>query len=218
MAAGINPRVTPLAGVSAGWTGTVTVTVGAVTSTYDVLDRESALSVMDVVQRRAVQMHGGSWTWWVSTASKIEIVASTVFSIAVTGTALARLGMTGTVSGSNSYTFPNAYNSAVLPDYGLKYRAAAVLTEGGEPVSDGTFARGGHGKSREVQMVIFDDIADLLTIQTSLIATRAWDVWLDGGDTDYGRLDRFRLTRSTIRRWGRAATNARLVCRAQGVL
>ena len=173
----VNPLRTALGEVTTGYTGTVTVTVGATSAVYTVQASESALSVMYRVLVECTRVHGAGWAVYVDASDKLNYVYSGgVFSLAATGTTQARLGLTGTLSGAPAYTFPNAYSGALVPDRGAFLDGPEFAMEGGASISDGSNARASWGTAPNRTLTIHDDAADQMAHQALLAAGGTWDL------------------------------------------
>ena len=173
----VNPLVHAMGEVTTGWTGTITITVGATPAAYTVKARESALSAIYYAMVEASRVHGTGWTVYADASSQLTLAFSGgAFSIAVTGTAEARLGLSGTLSGSAGYTFGSAYASPLYPARGLALDNVEVLTDGSQPMSDGALARPSWRVGSEVTLSVYDSIANCMAHQALLDEGGTWDV------------------------------------------
>lgn len=209
----VNPKLTALAQVVSGWTGSVSVTYGATTATVTPPGRTSAFEVMTALGAEISRVIGGtSHNAWVTSAGVFEMVGGSVFTVAATGTTEGRLGLSGTLSGAAAYTFPSSYTGAVIPDYGLRAQSAAITVEDGVSTSTGATARTGGLKSGGGRIFAFDDFSDVFTLSADLDEGETYDahVWRDD---DFPPLVRLRVRSVRIVRWGAVNNKARLEAR-----
>ena len=213
----VNPKVTALAKVVSGWTGAVTVTVGAATASVTPAARTSAFEVMTTLGTELARVFGATGHGaWVTSAGVFQMVGPATFSVAATGTTLGRLGMTGTLSGAASYTFPSAYTGAVVPDYGVRAKSQLVTLADGAASSTGATGRAGELKSGSASLFAFDDFSDVFTISANLDQGETYDahVWRDD---DRPPLVRLRVRSVHLIRWGRSNDKARIEARCAEV-
>lgn len=207
-----NSQISALAEVVSGWTGAVSVTVGATTATYTPSGRTSAFEVLRGIGREAVRVHGGTVGGWATSAGVLQVQASMLFDISATGTTMGRLGLTGTLSGSNEYTFPSAYIGAVVPDYGANARSAMVQVKPGKASATGAGALTAGLEAAGGRISLFDDLSDVVDIAAELDAGGTYDAAVFSSD-DEMPLVRLRVKGVQIVRWGMLASNARTVAR-----
>jgi hypothetical protein len=213
----VNPQVTALAKVVSGWTGTITVTVGAASAAFTPAARSSAFEVMTALGLEVVRVFGTvGHAAWVTPAGVFEMVGPSTFSVAATGTTMGRLGMTGTLSGAASYTFPSTYTGGVLPDYGLRAKSPMVTVDDGAATSTGATGRTGQLKSGSARLFVFDDFADVFTLSADLDQGETYDahVWRDD---DWPPIVRLRVRSVHVVRWGRSNDKARIEARCAEV-
>jgi len=68
-----------LALVNSGWTGTVTITVGADDVVVTPVARTSAAEVVAKVLSKCTELHGGTWSASVTSAGVISITSTLTF-------------------------------------------------------------------------------------------------------------------------------------------
>ena len=206
----VNPKVSALAKVVSGWTGTITVTVGAASASYTPKSRTSAFEVITELGDELVRVSGAVGLGaWVTSSGVIQMVGPSVFSVAATGTTLGRLGMTGTLSGAAQYTFPSAYTGALLPDYGVRAKSRLIDVDDGAATTTGATGRAGALKSGGATLFAFDGFSDVFTITADLDAGETYDahVWRDD---DRPPLVRLRVRSVSVLKWGKTNQNIRV--------
>tara|TARA_R100000655_G_scaffold24510_1_gene49608 strand:- start:7233 stop:7889 length:657 start_codon:yes stop_codon:yes gene_type:complete len=209
----INPRVTALAKVTSGWTGTLTVTDGASTAIVTPKDRTSAFEVMTTLGAEIVRVFGvTTHNAWCTSSGIFQMTGPSTFSVTGTGTTEARMGLSGALSGASEYTFPGAYTGAVIPGYGLRTKSPMVSVSDGSATSTGANASTGGAKSSGASLFAFDDFSGVFTISASLDQGETYDahIWRDD---DRPPLVRLRVRSVSIRRWGVANNQARIEAR-----
>jgi len=214
----VNPQITALAEVTSGWTGTVTATIGGVAVTVTPSSRTSAFAVMSNLGAAIYRVTGSSqYGGWATSAGKFELTGPAVFTVAATGTTEARMGLSGTLSGAASYTFPLAYSGGVTPDYGVNATAPGIKRDPGKPGSNGAVGTAGAREAGGSTLAVFDDVADVVTIAATLDGGGTYDAAIFR-NTDGGALTRLRVRSVQLVRWGSTAHHIRVVCKCYEVL
>jgi hypothetical protein len=172
----VNPLLVVLAEVKAGYTGDVQVTVGATTATVTSRASESPLSIMLRVQLECTVVHSPGWSFFVDSAGKINLQYPATFSLTATGTTEARLGLSGTISGSSEYVFGSAMANPLVPDRGAALDGANLALSDGGSISDGSNARAPWMTGTSRTLSIYDDAADLMAHQALLDEGGIWDL------------------------------------------
>ena len=208
----VNSQISALAEVTSGWTGAVTITVGATVATYTPSGRSSAFEVLRGIGREAVRVHGVTVGGWATSAGVLAIRSTVVFSLAATGTTMGRLGLTGTLSASNEYTFPSAYAGGVIPDYGANARSAMIQVKPGKAAATGAGALSAGLEAAGARVNLFDDLAGVVDLAAELDAGGTYDAAVFSDD-DEMPLVRLRVRGIQLMRWGMLASNARVVAR-----
>lgn len=197
----VNPLRVALGEVTTGYTGTVTVTVGATPAVYTAKAAESPLSVMYLTLAECIRVHGAGWSVFVDSSDKINFVYSGgVFSLTATGTTEARLGLTGALSAAAGYTFPNVYSDSLVPDRGAHLDGAEFMLDGGVSMSDGSGARAPQFGSPTRTLFIHDDAADQMAHQALLDAGGTWDLLITrpGAGPSFSRFRVLRTSRQPM--------------------
>jgi len=202
-----------LALVDAGWTGSVTVTIGAVVATLTPTGRWSVAAAWAYVLQEATRLHGGTWSGYVDSADKLFISGTAGnFTLAATGTTQTRLGLTGTYTGAGSYTADVAHYGAVTPSLGLRYDGGDTSIGGTAPGATGAFGFGGAWASEAGGLACYGTIAELVALESTLMAANVYDAWLDGR-----LVTRIHVGNVTRSRWGAHADRAMLTVACQTV-
>jgi hypothetical protein len=207
-----------LAKVTDGWTGAVSVVVGSVFATVSPRSRTSALRVMELLVYEARRVHGASFVAYVDDAGRFRCTMSPSFQLAATGTTQARLGLTGTVTGT-AVTFPNPVPSAILPAYGAKLITSVVKLDKGASLLGGGFGfNKGRGKVRG-RLTLYDTLANTSTFADTFADGGTFDVGLMRTDnaTNVMTVERIRIRTSRVQRWGRLGSSGSVHCSVESV-
>ena len=212
------PTMLPVLGeVTTGYTGNVTITVGATVATYTSKAAESPLSVLLGLMAESYLVHGAGFAAWVDSSDKINIAYSGgVFSIGSSGTTQTRLGLTGALSGAPGYTFPNAYSDALAPGLGLHIDGAWSVWDGGGQMSDGALGRLPWLTGFERTLSVYDTAANLMTHQATLDDGGTWDMYMYRAGAGPSA-DRFRVLSTMRQRLMAVAGEWSLTCRVMAV-
>ena len=202
-----------LALVDAGWTGAVTVTIGAVVAAVQPQGRMSAAGVWMYLLQECRRIHGGTWAGYVDSADKLYITSDTAaFALAATSVTQTRLGLTGTYTGATAYTADVAHYGAVTPSLGLMLDAGDASVSGMPPGASGALGAGGAWAAEGGTLACFGTIAELVALEVTLLAAEVYDVWLEG--RHQGRVHLGNISRA---RWGSHGNRATLNCSVTGV-
>jgi len=208
-----------LAKVVDGWTGTLTVTIGAAVATVTPRARTSALRVLERMVYEARRVHGEAFVAYVDSASKFVVEMPSTFAIAATGTTATKTGLTANQSGASSYTFPTAIPSAILPAYGAQLRTKVVSLKKGSTLLAGGFGfTGGPSKDRG-RLTLYDTLANNSTTADTLADGGTFDVGIMRTDnaTNVMVVERVRIRTASVQRWSDLGSSGRVVCTVQGV-
>lgn len=209
-----------LAKVSSGWTGTLTVTVGAATATVTPRSRTSALRVLERMVYEARRVHGEAFVAYVDSAAKFVVeMKGTTFSIAATGTTATKTGLTATQSGSDGYTFPTVTPDAIVPRYGARLSVAMAQRSKGATMLSGGTGYTKAAKSATGNLTLFDTLASASTFADTLSSGGTYDVGVmrTADATDVMTVERVRIRTSAVQRWNELGTTGRTICAIQGV-
>jgi len=214
-----NPYYSLLAKVVDGWTGALTVTIGATVATVTPRPRTSALRVLERMVYEARRVHGAAFVAYVDSASKFVVEMPSTFAIAATGTTDTKTGLTADQSGASSYTFPTAIPSALLPAYGAHLKSSVVDVRKGKTMySGGAGFTLGPGRLAG-RVVLYDTIVNSSTFADTLADGGTYDIAVMRTDnaTNVMTAERFILRSSAVSRWGRLGSAGRVVCTVEGV-
>ncbi len=208
-----------LAKVVDGWTGSLTVTVGAAVATVTPRPRTSALRVLERMVYEARRVHGAVFVAYVDSASKFFVFMPATFAIAATGTTAAKTGLTANQSGASSYTFPTAIPSALLPAYGAQLRSSLIGVETGASLLSGGLGFGGGPKKIAGTLSLYDTLANSTTLADTLADGGTFDVGVmrTGDATNVMTVERVIVRTSSVQRWSELGNSGRVVCAVQGV-
>lgn len=208
-----------LAKVEDGWTGTLTVTVGATTATVTPHSRTSALRVLERMVYEARRVHGAAFIAYVDSASKFVVEMPSTFAIAATGYTPLKTGLSADQSGSSSYTFPAAIPNAILPAYGAQIRSTLIGVKRGSSLLDGGAGFSKGRRDIRGRMTLYDTLVNSSTFADTLADGGTYDVGImrTGDSTNVMTVERIRIRTSSVERWGRLGDSGRVVCSVQGV-
>ena len=214
-----NPYHALLAKVTDGWTGAVSVIVGSVFATVSPRPRTSALRVMERLVYEARRVHGAAFVAYVNDSGKFRATMSPSFQLAATGTSQARLGLTGSLTGT-SITFPDVIPSAILPAYGAFLKSAVLKIDRGKPLLGGGglgFTKG-QGSVRG-RLTLYDTLVNTSTFADTLADGGTFDVGIMRTDnaTNVMTVERVRIRTSRVQRWGRLGSSGRVRCAVDSV-
>ena len=206
--------------VTDGWTGSLVLVIGTTFATVTPRGRTSALKVMERMVYEARRVYGASFSAYVNDSSKFVVeMPPTNFDVSASGTTQARLGLTGTLTGATSYTFPVAIPSMLLPAYGAKLRTPVIrMDKGSALLAGGLGFNKGPGDVRG-RLELFDTLANSSTFADTLADGGTYDVGIMRTDdaTNVMTVERVRIRTSAVQRWGRLGSSGRVVCSVSGV-
>jgi len=178
-----DPQSNGLAKVTAGWTGTASITVDSVAATVGVSDRTSAAEVWADLLAECKRVHGESSSWeaWVGVDGKLTIVGEDLtvsgFDLDFTGNLEDDLGFSSSSnSGQLQYTANAAHLGAaanglpIIAD-GLPHLATAE----GATVADGSGTPTLVSAGGAVTLRIYDDTLAESIARVSLVSF-VWDI------------------------------------------
>jgi len=214
-----NPYYSLLAKVVDGWTGTLTVTIGAAVATVTPRPRTSALRVLERMVYEARRVHGAAFIAYVDSASKFVVEMPSTFAIAATGTTDTKTGLTANQSGSSSYTFPTAIPSALLPAYGAQLRLEVIGAKRGSTLLSGGFGFTGGSKKIAGRLILYDTLANDSTVADTLADGGTFDVGIMRTDnaTNVMTVERVRIRTASVQRWSVLGSSGRVICRVEAV-
>jgi len=208
-----------LAKVDDGWTGAITVTVGATVATVTPRSRTSALRVLERLVYEARRVHGASFVAYVTSGSKFVVEMPATFAIAATLTTATKTGLTADQSGASSYTFPTAIPDAMVPRYGSQLRTGLLGADKGSALLAGGLGFS-TGRARIAgRLAIYDTLATSSTFADTLADGGTYDVGVMRTDnaTNVMTVERVRIRTASVQRWSDLGDSGRVVCGVQGV-
>ena len=178
-----------------GWTGNVTVTIGAVSATITP-SNDSAASVWIALVNKCELLHGGSWEGWSTSASKLVIAHSSSFTITATGTTQTRLGLAASTTGTE-VAGTSAHFRGTYP-IGLSFEGYNKIKEDGVAAADGSGATPLIWKTGGASIQVFDTWQNNYDTQGTIMAAGdifTGDIWMGG--RSFGRyfFDSVRLSK-----------------------
>ncbi len=216
MAAGSHALLAP---VVDGWTGALTVTVGATVATITPRARTSALRVLERVVYEARRVHGEAFVAYTTAAGKFTVEMPSTFSIAATGTTATKTGLTASQSGASAYTFPDVVADGIVPAYGARLRTRAAGRETGAALLSGGLGFNKGHESIGGALALFDTLANSSTMADTLASGGTYDVAVLRTNSSINAtvLERVRVSGSSVRRWTELGSSGRVECSVVGV-
>lgn len=183
-----------LAEVLSGWTGTIAVTYGGVTTTVTPYVRESVASLFARLVAQVYADSGLALSVRVSTDDPfVAVSASSAFDLTLSGTCESRSGLTdGPYSGATSYEGVAGVASLYVPTRGLRLDGPAWSVEVGRPTSTGSAGYAGPMIGGTAQLTMWSSFADTWANED---LEGVYDVWHDGRIFGRGRIDSIRRER-----------------------
>lgn len=161
-----------LAPVSAGWTGSIAITVGAATVTVTPALEQSAASIVLELLRLAALDLGGVWAV-TAPAGVLTITGQGTWDLTVSGTTATRLALTS-ASGVSSVTASGAYAGAVHPA-GLSAGMPDVGVEVGRSAGSGALAAAPVLSASSVSLSAYESTADAWALEEVAGVHDLWD-------------------------------------------
>lgn len=167
--------------MDSGWGGTITITIGAVVAAFAPPARTSAAFLWDYLLREATRVHGGTWAGFVDPADKLYIAGSAgAFTLAATGVAQTRLGLTGTYTGASAYTADVAHYGAVTPSRGFLLTSGFPSSQAIAPAASGTMGATGAYEPMGGTLDVHGTLSEIAGLEATLNAATVYDVHLIG--------------------------------------
>ena len=171
--------------VADNWTGSVTVTIGAVSATVTPT-RGSAASVWIDLIKKCELLHGGDWYGWSTSASKLVIAHDVSFTLTASGSTQSNLGIPASASGTEVVgTSPHIRGTYPMT---LKFSGFQEVKRDGGQASDGEGSTPLIWNTGDAQIQILDTWANCYAINADVMGSGdlfLMDLWI-GGRT-YGR-------------------------------
>ena len=209
----VNQHVSTLAEVTSGWTGTVSIVVGAATVTHTPPATTSAVTVLEALEAAvARELAPAVLDAWTTAARQVFMRMATAFDVVATGTTMGRLGLTGALTGASSYTFPLAVPSTLAPSIGIGSAGAEVALSPGVALAAGGGARYGTLAGAGKTITVYGTMAEVVAANASLDDGKTYDLtmWAE-------RSHRIRVRSTKLERWTRGGERARCVVDAVAV-
>jgi hypothetical protein len=177
--------VASLAQVMRGWTGSIVL--AGVTTTP--LERESVASLMARAVMRTFAFAERKIdvdVVWTGVGWGLRLVHENTFAVSATGTVATRTGLTGTYSGSTSYTSTvtsDGFAGSLVPSLGLRLNGSLVGVDKARPTADGTAATLPTLGKQRTSLRLLTTIAEVFALENGLadgFADGEVDVWFDG--------------------------------------
>lgn len=178
-----NPLVSGLAIVRSGWTGSISVTVGASTVTHTPTDPTSAAEVMVRLAQRASRAFGAAWEAFPTEAGVLTLSASAAFTLAASGTTAARTGFaSGPYASATERPADGAHEDGIYPSVGLTYSGSHLVGQ-----TRATAMATGAAATMPVRgdsagtLIVHGAHAELVALQATLEGgALTYDVWSGG--------------------------------------
>ena len=202
--------VVVLSRLSAGWTGTITLT-NNVTGLQAVITpdaRTSPAAIWAATTDRLAHLLGAVTTGWVDTGLKLNIAGQVAptFTLAASGTTQSRLHLTGTYSGVTSVITASAVADLVHAlETGVAMPPTAFAT--GSPTGDGVLGSRARAEAPSGSVALYSHLylANSLVLEALVDDGGTYDVFVDGRV-----ITRFRAQDVVRTRWGTRATRAKI--------
>lgn len=194
--------------VLTGWTGTITITVGAVDAITTPRQRESAVSLMLRAFARATQIHGTGWTIEDDGSGAWDLSFTSTFSLTATLVTETRLAFGG-LSGSSSYSSAGDFEGDYWPTHGMAISGLEGAQTQGLVTASGSDAFSGMLTATPLTVTAWDTFAGSYNLVEDI--SGVYDLWLSG---------QRRYTRLHIPSWTRrdvGRTQTLMVCESSAL-
>lgn len=199
-----------LAKVLTGWTGTLSVQVGATLVPITPSEPTSAIELamrVDIVlsalgaQPVGVRADGGVLSW----------SAGVSFTLAATGVIQSRLNVAASTTGT-TVTGAGAHADGFYPAQGMLVRSPLFASSTASPMSDGSAAGNPLPMVATVSIEAHDTLSNLWTLEDDFSSDQLWDLWAGGGYRG-----RMRINSVKRNRLGKDARSARLLMQGESI-
>ena len=203
-----------LAKVVTGWTGSVAIVTGGVTTTITPEARDSAARILIQLVTQTARDTGTDTQAWVDSTGKVRIYCAATWRLVSSGTTQSRLDTPSAAVYSAGVTFEasSAHSDGYYPSYGLQVNGAPAAFTTVEPSSAGAYAPAVLLDSRSYSLTGYDTLSNQWDQEVALSNHDTWDLWRDGF-----YVARLRLGKTTRNRWGSLGTQASLSIQADMV-
>jgi len=192
-----------MAKVLTGWSGTLSVTVGASTVAVPVELRTSAIVLADRAAAIARGM-GVSVEAYATAAGVLTWSAASTISINASGVIASRMNLAATTTGT-TLSGAGAHTDGFYPAHGMRIDAPSDGTGRTMPTAAGSYTTAPRREPQPVRAQAFGTMADVWTYAAAFGGDVVWDVW--GFQGYWGRL---RIDTVERERQGTSSENATL--------
>lgn len=187
-----------LSKVATGWTGSIVVTIGAVSVTLTPGGRESVASLATELCRQCTIVHGGTWRLAVTSSARLALYSSETFNLTISSVAATRFGWAND-TGVTSVVGSTAHYGAYYPAYGIGWGTDGGPDELAAPTSDGSNAGSVRRTTVNRSILAWDAYAASWDAEADIYGV--YDVW-SLGNASPGE-DPLIRTRVRIASWSR---------------
>ena len=204
-------NVMGMAKVLGGWSGALSVTIGASTVAVTPGARTSAVILARAVAVTATSM-GVTTQAYASSAGVLTWEALSSISINASGLIRTRLNLAGTTTGT-TLTGAGAHTDGFYPEHGMQIRAIPQTTTTVPAAAAGAQTDVPNVAPQSLTIKAFGTLANLWTYEDAFGGDQIWDVWRFDGY--WGRL---RVDAVIRERFGASAEFGRLNMRGESYL
>ena len=198
------PRnVMGLAQVLTGWSGTLSVTVGATTVPIVPATRTSAIVLARAIATTASALDAAAVAY-ASSTGVLSWESAISMRIDCAGVIRTRLDMAASTSGTKLGAL-GAHLDGLYPEHGIQLREAMHATTTVASIADGSGGVFSQASTRALSLEIHGTLANVWTYEAAFSADQVWDLW--HGSTQAGRL---RVDSVTRKRLGKSPELGRL--------
>lgn len=171
-------NVMGMAKVLTGWTGTLSVTVGATTVAITPPMRTSAIILADRVVLIADAL-GVAVTTFATAAGVLTWSASATMSINATGVLRTRLNLAATTTGTD-LAGVGAHTDGFYPEHGMEIATMPNTSTMVTPAASGSNPPIPNMAPQSLTIGVFGTLANLWTYEDAFGGDHVWDVWRAG--------------------------------------
>ena len=183
-----------MAQVLAGWSGTLSVTVGATTVPIAPDARTSAIVLALAIADTGTAL-GAAAVAYASATGALSWESATAMRIDCSGVIRTRLNMAASTSGTKLGAL-GAHLDGFYPEHGMVLREAMHATTTVASIADGSGGVFGQAAARTLALEVHGTLANIWTYEAVFDADQAWDLW--HGSAHAGRLRVDSVTRERL--------------------
>ena len=201
-----------LAQVVTGWTGSVSIVIGSVTSTVTPDERDSVVRVVLQLAADTAKGTGSSVQAWSDASGQLRIYSSLgTWRLVSSGTTKDRLVSPASdiFNAGETWQAATPHLDGYYPARGLAVRGAPVAFTTSSASSEGAYSGANVLGSSSVTFTGYDEITAQWADELTLSEGSVWDYWRDGFF-----VFRSRLGMTTRSRWGALGSEARIRAQA----